>query len=135
MLLGAGPVVVVGLGLLLAERLLAPGALRVARWGQPAGAVLAIEPHEASGAIERAVLRADAAPDGGVAVGGVAEQHALGERKSTAGLGPQERRIGETRLFVVPNPSPANAHVRPADQVDWYDRLADFVAEAAGDSA
>jgi len=54
-------------------------------------------------------------------------QYGLGEPRSTAGLGAQERRIGETRLFVVPNPSPANAHVRPADQVDWYDRLADFV--------
>ena len=43
------------------------------------------------------------------------------------GLGAQERRVGETRLFVVPNPSPANAHFRPEDQTDWYDRLADFL--------
>jgi len=55
-------------------------------------------------------------------------QHGLGEGKSTAGLGDQNRRIGETRLFVVPNPSPANAHFRPADQVAWYDRLAEFIA-------
>lgn len=32
----------VGLGLPLAERLLVPGALRVARWGQPVGALLAV---------------------------------------------------------------------------------------------
>jgi len=59
-------------------------------------------------------------------------QYGLSESKSTAGLGDQQRRIGQTRLFVVPNPSPANFHVRPADQVTWYDRLADFVDEAAG---
>jgi hypothetical protein len=41
-LLGAGPVVVAGLGLPLAERLLAPDALRVARRAQPVGAVLAL---------------------------------------------------------------------------------------------
>jgi TDG/mug DNA glycosylase family protein len=56
-------------------------------------------------------------------------QYGLGGGKSKAGLGDQERRIGETRLFVVPNPSPANFHVRPADQVAWYDRLDDFIAD------
>lgn len=55
------------------------------------------------------------------------ERYGLGEPKSVAGLGAQATRIAFTRLFVVPNPSPANAHVRPADQVAWYDRLADFV--------
>ena len=34
---------------------------------------------------------------------------------------------GATRLFVVPNPSPANAHFTPRDQAEWYDRLADFI--------
>jgi double-stranded uracil-DNA glycosylase len=61
-------------------------------------------------------------------------RHALGERKPTAGLGARERRIDASRLFVVPNPSPANAHVRPADQVEWYDRLADFVAAVVGEA-
>jgi len=28
-----------------------------------------------------------------------------------------------TRLFVVPNPSPANAHFTVLDQRRWYDRL------------
>jgi double-stranded uracil-DNA glycosylase len=45
-------------------------------------------------------------------------------------LGAQPRVIGETRLFVVPNPSPANAHFTPEDQADWYDRLAEFLTEA-----
>jgi TDG/mug DNA glycosylase family protein len=39
-------------------------------------------------------------------------------------LGPQPRGIGPSALFVVPNPSPANAHFTPAHQVEWYDRLA-----------
>ena len=56
------------------------------------------------------------------------ERYALGVPKSVAGLGAQTTMIGRSRLFVVPNPSPANAHVRPADQVEWYDRLADFIA-------
>jgi double-stranded uracil-DNA glycosylase len=44
-------------------------------------------------------------------------------------LGPQAAPIGDTRLFVVPNPSPANAHFTLGDQVDWYDRLASFLHE------
>jgi TDG/mug DNA glycosylase family protein len=39
-------------------------------------------------------------------------------------LGEQPLRIGETRLFVVPSPSAANAHGSPAGQTAWYDRLA-----------
>ena len=42
-------------------------------------------------------------------------------------LGPQPELVGSTRLFVVPNPSPANAHFTLADQTAWYDRLADFL--------
>lgn len=45
-------------------------------------------------------------------------------RKDQPLLGAQTLRIGATRLFVVPNPSPANAHFTPADQAEWYDRLA-----------
>ena len=63
------------------------------------------------------------------------ERYALAVPKSVAGLGAQATVIGQTRLFVVPNPSPANAHVRPADQVAWYDRLADFVDAPDGDAA
>lgn len=61
-------------------------------------------------------------------------RYALEEPKPLHGLGAQERRIGQTRLFVVPNPSPANAHFRPEDQTAWYDRLADFLDAAEHDS-
>ena len=44
-------------------------------------------------------------------------------------LGPQPISIAATRLYVVPNPSPANAHFTVADQRAWYDRLADFLTE------
>jgi len=43
-------------------------------------------------------------------------------------LGPQVERLGPTRIFVVPNPSGANAHFTAADLARWYDRLAEFVA-------
>jgi TDG/mug DNA glycosylase family protein len=39
-------------------------------------------------------------------------------------LGEQPLRLGRTRLFVVPNPSPANAHASPEVQTAWYNRLA-----------
>jgi TDG/mug DNA glycosylase family protein len=50
-------------------------------------------------------------------------RHALGDRDAGAALGPQPERVGATRLFVVPNPSPANAHFTVHDQRRWYDRL------------
>lgn len=49
------------------------------------------------------------------------------DRKPT--LGPQPEMIGNTRLFVVPNPSPANAHFTPKQQAEWYDRLTEFIEE------
>lgn len=39
-------------------------------------------------------------------------------------LGEQALRIGGTRMFVIPNPSPANAHASLEVQTAWYDRLA-----------
>jgi TDG/mug DNA glycosylase family protein len=53
---------------------------------------------------------------------------ALTATKSDPILGLQPLRIGRARVFVVPNPSPANAHFTPADQVLWYDRLAACLA-------
>ena len=47
----------------------------------------------------------------------------VGERPT---LGLQERRIGEARIFVVPNPSPANAQYSLEDLVSWYRELAQF---------
>jgi double-stranded uracil-DNA glycosylase len=42
--------------------------------------------------------------------------------------GLQQETVGGTRLFVVPNPSGANAHFTIADQTTWYDRLAELLA-------
>ncbi len=39
-------------------------------------------------------------------------------------LGAQKLTIGRTRIFLAPNPSPANAHFTPADQARAYDDLA-----------
>ena len=44
-------------------------------------------------------------------------------------LGRQERIIGNTRLFVVPNPSPANAQYSMAALVHWYHQLGQFRQE------
>ena len=43
-------------------------------------------------------------------------------------LGDQPEVVGATRLYLVPNPSPANAHFTLTDQIGWYDRLAEFLA-------
>jgi double-stranded uracil-DNA glycosylase len=55
-------------------------------------------------------------------------QKALAPQLPEIGLGLQPYTVGETRIFVVPNPSPANAHFTPADQTYWYDALADALA-------
>lgn len=49
-------------------------------------------------------------------------------RAARTALGEQVDRLGATLLYVVPNPSPANAHCSPNEQARWYDRLAEFVA-------
>jgi TDG/mug DNA glycosylase family protein len=41
-------------------------------------------------------------------------------REEKPGLGLQERRIGASRVFVVPNPSPANAQFSLEELVRWY---------------
>ncbi len=45
------------------------------------------------------------------------------------GLGRQERTIGESRVFVAPNPSPANAQYSLDDLAGWYRQLAEFRQE------
>jgi TDG/mug DNA glycosylase family protein len=57
---------------------------------------------------------------------------ALAGARSDPILGLQSARIGRSRIFVVPNPSPANAHFTLADQILWYDRLAARLAEGDG---
>jgi double-stranded uracil-DNA glycosylase len=42
-------------------------------------------------------------------------------------LGPQERRLGETRLFVLPSTSPANAAVSYGERLRWFLALASFL--------
>lgn len=56
---------------------------------------------------------------------------ALGGADAAIELGPQPLRLGPTRFFLLPNPSGANAHVKPAEQTAWYDRLAGWLATEA----
>jgi len=56
-------------------------------------------------------------------------KYALGAGEKDLQLGLQPRTLGETRIFLVPNPSPANAHFRLADQVHWDDQLAEYLAK------
>lgn len=58
-------------------------------------------------------------------------QYGLGRPGTHPSLGAQPLRVDGTRLFVVPNPSPANAHARLRDQIAWYDRLAKHVRRLA----
>ena len=57
-------------------------------------------------------------------VGKVAYRGAFGQRP---GLGLQVRRIGDTRLFVLPSTSPANAAVPWAERLHWFRELAAIV--------
>jgi ADP-ribose pyrophosphatase YjhB (NUDIX family) len=54
-------------------------------------------------------------------VGKEAYRGAFGERPE---LGPQERTLGETRLFVLPSTSPANAAVPWRERLRWFKELA-----------
>ena len=52
-------------------------------------------------------------------------RHADGSRERVA-LGVQEWNIGESIVFVTPNPSPANASFSLEDLTAWYARLRDL---------
>jgi TDG/mug DNA glycosylase family protein len=56
---------------------------------------------------------------------GAFRRYGLGQPRAPVALGAQSLRVGAAAVFVVPNPSPANARFTPADQAAWYDRLAD----------
>ena len=58
-------------------------------------------------------------------VGKAAYQGAFRERPD---LGLQERRLGETVLFVLPSTSPANAAVPYEERVRWFRALAELVS-------
>jgi double-stranded uracil-DNA glycosylase len=60
-------------------------------------------------------------------VGKAAYEGAFRERP---GLGLQERRLAETRLFVLPSTSPANAAVPYAERLRWFRELAELSRRA-----
>ena len=49
--------------------------------------------------------------------------------RSAPGLGVQPNGIGASAVFVVPNPSPANARYSVDDLAAWYDRVATVLSE------
>jgi double-stranded uracil-DNA glycosylase len=76
-----------------------------------------------AGSQERlARLAADLRPGWIAFVGKSSYQGALGE--SRCELGEQVRTLGETRLFVLPSTSPANAAVPFAERLRWFRTLA-----------
>ena len=58
-------------------------------------------------------------------VGKEAYRGAFGERPE---LGPQERRLGETALFVLPSTSPANAAVPWDERLRWFQAFFDALS-------
>ena len=57
-------------------------------------------------------------------VGKEAYRGAFNERPE---LGLQKRKLGETRLYVLPSTSPANAAVRYTERLRWFRRLARLI--------
>jgi TDG/mug DNA glycosylase family protein len=53
------------------------------------------------------------------------------QSKEKPAFGPLETRMGQARLYALPNPSPANASFRLDDFVRGFDELADFIARSA----
>jgi TDG/mug DNA glycosylase family protein len=54
------------------------------------------------------------------------QRHFSPDARGPIALGEQALRIGSARVFVVPNPSGANAHFTREQQTGWYDALAVF---------
>jgi TDG/mug DNA glycosylase family protein len=61
-------------------------------------------------------------------IGFVGKEAYRGAFRERPELGEQERRFGETRLFVLPSTSPANAAVPWAERLRWFRTLAAEVA-------
>jgi double-stranded uracil-DNA glycosylase len=79
-----------------------------------------------AGATERLAEIADGLrPDWIAFVGKEAYRGAFGARPH---LGEQERRLGATRLFVLPSTSPANAAVPYAERLEWFRALRELLA-------
>jgi len=62
-------------------------------------------------------------------VGKEAYRGTFGERPEH---GLQERRLGDTLLFVLPSTSPANAAVPYAERLRWFRALRELVSRASG---
>jgi TDG/mug DNA glycosylase family protein len=62
-------------------------------------------------------------------VGKEAYRGAFGDRPQ---LGEQERRLGDTRLFVLPSTSPANAAIPWLERLRWFRELAAASSRASG---
>jgi TDG/mug DNA glycosylase family protein len=62
-------------------------------------------------------------------VGKEAYRGAFGERPE---LGAQERKLGDTQLFVLPSTSPANAAVPWDERLRWFRQLAAASSRASG---
>jgi len=78
-----------------------------------------------AGAAERLERLAAELEPGWIAfVGKEAYRGAFRERPE---LGGQNRRLGETRLFVLPSTSPANAAVPYAERLGWFKKLAKLI--------
>ena len=78
-----------------------------------------------AGAAERLErLAADLEPGWIAFVGKEAYRGAFRERPQ---LGVQDRRLGKTRLFVLPSTSPANAAVPYAERLGWFKKLAKLI--------
>lgn len=58
-------------------------------------------------------------------------RHGLGIQRERVELGEQDVRVESTRIFVVPNPSPANARFNFGQQTECYDRLGDFLEQVS----
>ena len=59
------------------------------------------------------------------AIGFVGNEAYRGAFRERAGLGAQERRLGETVLWVLPSTSPANAAVPWAERLRWFQAFRD----------
>ena len=74
-----------------------------------------------AGAAERLErIASDLSPAWIAFVGKEAYRGSFGERPE---LGEQERRLADTRLFVLPSTSPANASVPWAERLRWFEEL------------
>jgi TDG/mug DNA glycosylase family protein len=62
------------------------------------------------------------------AIGFVGKEAYRGPFRERPELGLQERRLGETLLFVLPSTSPANAAVPYAERLRWFRDLRELLA-------